>query len=1011
MATCASCGHENADGSRFCAACGAELVAAASREVRKTVTVVFADVTGSTALGERLDPEALRRVMARYFETAKRCFECHGATVEKFIGDAVMAVFGVPTVHEDDALRAVRAASELRGSLSSLNDELGRQYGVSLQARVGVNTGEVVVGTEERLATGDAVNVAARLEQAAEPGEILLGEATYHLARNAIEAEPLEPVSLKGKAQPITPFRLLQVVEGVPAFERRLDAPLVGRREELARVSSALEQAVSERRCRLVTVLGAPGIGKSRLAREVAAHVGGTALVLEGRCLPYGEGITYWPLREIFAAADAEEELDAALAAGAPEEIFWAVRKAVERRARERPLVLVVEDIHWAEPTLLDLLEHLAQWTRDAQLLLMCLARTEFLDQRPAWGAGTTNADALTLEPLVEDEAEELIEGLLSGLPLDEDARSRIRDVAEGNPLFVEQLVATLAEGGTVDRVPSTIQALLAARLDALPDGERDVIERASVVGLEFEWDVLGELTSDGRRPGGVQLAALVRKELIRPHEAIEDTFRFRHMLIRDAAYERIPKELRADLHERYANWLDGRDEEFEEIVGYHLEQAHRCLAELGPPGARGRMLAEQASERLAASGSRAHARGDTQAAVNLLERAASLLPADDPRRLGVLPSLGRALIEAGQMKRADSVLSEAVAGARAAGERAVAADASLTLSTLRIHTSQEGIGQGLVWSELEDAIPVLEELGDEAGLARAYGLSGKLWFWQGKFGAAIEDLDRAARHARNVGERAQEVESLQYGVMAMLMGPTPVHDALARVEELRSPEEPSSPLTVHVLRFGAELEAMQGRIDTAREMIAQAKALAEEFGRELTLTRIAIQAGNVERLAGDATAAERELRPACEALERMEDWGHLSSVAPLLADALYLQGRYEEALQMTERWTPERLTVPEDTDAHVGWRRVRAKLLARRGEFEDAERLAREATALAAGTDFLDNRAQTLADLAEVLRLAGRPEESAAAVADAIRIHDQKGNVVEAEKLRALLARLQIEA
>ena len=1002
MPTCSSCGRENPGDARFCAACGAAL-AVASEEARKTVTVLFADVTGSTALGERLDPESLRRVMARYFETAKACLERHGGSVEKFIGDAVMAVFGVPVVHEDDALRAVRAASDLRQALPSLNDALERDFGVSLEIRIGVNTGEVVVGTSERLATGDAVNVAARLEQAAAPGEILLGDATLALTRAAVDVEPVEPLALKGKSKPVPASRLVQVVEGAEPYERRFDAPLVGRRDELARVRSVFDRAVDDRRCRLVTVVGPPGIGKSRLAREVAADLGDAAVVLSGRCLPYGEGISYWPLREIFASAGAEDELDEALSAPSPDDVFWTVRKALEARARERPLALVVEDIHWAEPTLLDLIEHLADWAR-APLCLLCLARPELLDERPQWAGARSNAELVTLEPLGETESEQLIQGLLGDSALDQETRSRIGSIAEGNPLFVEQLVATLSAGEDADAVPSTIQALLAARLDTLSAEERDVLERAAVIGHDFEWEALARLSHEGRRPSGALLSALVRKELIRPHAAIEDTFQFRHMLIRDAAYERLSKERRAELHERFANWLDGRGEEFDEIVGYHLEQAHRYLTELGPAGERARVLAERGSAMLAPSGARAHSRGDDLAAANLLGRAAELLPRDSEARRKLLPQLGRAIRDAGDIEGAGAVLAEALELGAAADDRVVVADATVALVDVQIHLQE--LERDEVLRRLEGAIEDLVALDDRAALARAFTLRGKLIFWAGQAAGALPDLERGVRLASEIGNDSEVADGLQYVMATMHRGPMPIGDALERFDEIRPRAEVNRRLEVAYLTARSYLEAMQMRIDVARELIARALTLALERGLGVSgATHVRPAIADIELLAGNLDVAERELRIACEETEAIGELGFLSSMTPILIDILLAQGRDREALEATERWRADRLTVPEDVDAHAGWRRVRARALARFGEFDEAEQLAREAIEMLAPSDFVNNQADAQVGLAEVLALAGRGDDAAAASAEAIRLYEAKGNLIAIAALRGSAA------
>ncbi|MGH2694250.1 MAG: AAA family ATPase, partial [Actinomycetota bacterium] len=574
MPVCASCGHDNREGAKFCEECGFSFTAqpARAKEQRKTVTVLFCDLAGSTALGETLDPERLRALLARYFERMKGIVEWHGGSVEKFIGDAVMAVFGVPVLHEDDALRALRSAVEMRDALPELR----------LQGRIGVMTGEVVTGTEERLATGDAVNVAARLEQAAQPGEVLVGGSTLALVRDAAEVEPVAPLELKGKAEPVPAYRLLRVRD---APERTHGTPFVGRERELAIVREAWARAQGEQRCELVTLVGAAGVGKSRLVAEVLASI--EATVVRGRCLPYGEGITYSPVVEVLkqldllpsdesAATAIQSLLGETKSVTSAEEIAWAFRKTLDQAAMERPLVVFFEDIQWGEETFLDLIEHVALLASGAAILLLCVARPELVDRRSGWPV------TLRVEPLGDEDVAELIPERIPGK-----LRERITRAAGGNPLFIEEMLAMAGDAEGEVAVPPTLQALLAARLDQLEAAERSVLERGAIEGEIFHRGAVQALAPDETQVTP-RLAALVRKELIRPNKpqlAGEDGFRFRHLLIRDAAYDALPKAVRAELHERFAAWLEehGADlVELDEVLGYHLEQACRYRAELG---------------------------------------------------------------------------------------------------------------------------------------------------------------------------------------------------------------------------------------------------------------------------------------------------------------------------------------------------------------------------------------------------------------------------------------------
>jgi class 3 adenylate cyclase len=777
MLICTTCARESPDGFAFCPACGTTLEPVdPAREVRKVVTLVFCDLAGSTSLGEQLDPESLRDVQTRYFETMRVAIERHGGRVEKYIGDAVVAVFGIPRIHEDDALRAARAAIDMRDGLAALNTSLERDRGVTIQVRIGVNTGEVVAGDPtagQALVTGDAVNVAARLEQHAAPGEILLGANIYRLVRAAVHAEPVTPLEVKGKAEPLSAWRLLDVVAVPSAVPRRQGSTMVGRDPELGQLRAAYATAVETRSCRFFTLLGSGGLGKSRLVEEFVSDLGDRATVALGVCLPYGEGITYYPIVESIKGAagltdlDGPDAVEAAISSViegdehralisrnlsslisstgslAVEETFWAVRRFFEAVASERPLVLVFDDIQWGESTFLDLVEHFADLSRGSPILLLCMARPELLDVRPAWGSGKPNAETASLAPLTQDQAETLVANLLGSSERPAWLATEIVGRAEGNPLFLEETFGMLVDDGLLVSgtegwtaaaeladvaVPPSISALLAARLDRLTPQERAVIEAAAVVGREFSISVVRDLLpEDAHDRVPSDLMALVRKELVQLEHASlpgEDAMRFRHLLIRDAAYEAIAKTRRAELHERVADRLEERRDgegEHDEIVGYHLERAWAYRTLLGPPDARSDAIGTRAAGRLASAGRRAVGRRDAPAAVNLLRRALKVGSPTDTGRTDILFHLGIALAESGDTVSAIAALDEATLLAEARGERSVEWLARINGSDLKGEVDPHSISTDALVEELHTAIRTFEELGDEAGLASAW--------------------------------------------------------------------------------------------------------------------------------------------------------------------------------------------------------------------------------------------------------------------------------------------------
>ena len=959
-------------------------------------------------MGDRLDPEVLRRAMTRYFDVSRATLERHGATVEKFIGDAVMAVFGVPVAHDDDALRAARAALELRRDVSALGIEL----------RIGVNTGQVVADDGETLVTGDAVNVAARLEQAAAAGEILLGDPTYRLARDALRVEAVSPVEAKGKSEPVGAWRLVDVFDDAPAFTRRLDAPFVGRHYELAQLVAVFERAAQTSVVQRMTLLGAPGIGKSRLARELVQSVTDKARVVVGRCLAYGEGITYWPLAEIvhmtaggqrnaiaLVAGDelVADRIAAAIGlegvAGTKEETQWAARRYLEMLAAERPLLVVLDDLHWAEQTFLDLVEYVTDFAA-APIMLLCTARSDLLEGRPAWTAPRPNASALLLGPLSAQEAA----GLAGDV--DEATRRRILDVAEGNPLFIEQFAAMRAEAESGADVPPTLQALLAARLDSLTAPERTVVERASVEGRLFHRGSVVELVPDDlRRDVGAQLVALVRKEFVRPDRAQhagDDGYRFAHVLVRDAAYEGMSKELRVDLHERFVDWLarvaTDRLGEMEEIVAYHLEQAARYRYELDLPDASG--AGTRAAELLVRSGTRAYDRGDLSAAQNLLGRAVPLLQPGDPLRVRALTLIGAALLDAaGGMERARHILEQALAESRAAGNQAGEASAWATHQLVSLQ-SDSSADIDAVRRELEVRAAEIEVLGDVRAIVslRRLELLIALIRLVDVAGAA----ERLLEAARSASDRPNALEALFFLSASGVFGPMPVGQALSTSQQrfralAQGPVEEAA-----VEHLEGLLRAMGGELQEGRRIIRKARATFAEFGLTMLAVGTARDEALVERYAGDAAAVERVLRPACDELRRAGDISSLSIGIGELAEALYELERYDEAEEANGE--SERMTPDADVASQVVWRRVRAKLLARRGEGDQARRLIYEAIELAQTSGDLEPLGDTYRDLAVVERLGGSADGAARALAQALAAYEQKGLVPMVDRTRGEL-------
>jgi DNA-binding SARP family transcriptional activator len=971
---------------------------------RRTVTVLFCDLVDSTGLAARLDPEAYRVIMERYFAAVRAPIERHGGTVEKFIGDAVMAVFGVPELHEDDALRAVRAAVEIRSVLEEVTELAAAEWDVPLAGRIGLDSGEVHVisaARENLRVSGAPASAAAKLEQRASPGEVLLGNETYRLVRDAVRADLVElPEGMQA-------WHLDELVPDASPYTRRLDAALIGRDAELERLRGAYANACADKHCRVVTIVGEAGIGKTRLAREFVTPLRERARVLIGRCVSYGEGATYLPIAEIVRQAAAEPSLDGirellegeedadavaqhvaelvglAESPAAPGEAFWVVRRLLESMARNGPVVVGLDDIHWAEPTLLDLVEYLGEWA-DGPILVVCLARGDLLDARPGWGGPTSTGFLVRLEPLAEQAVGAFVEQL-AGSPVAREVQERIIEQSGGNPLFAEQLLALVQEAPelALDKTPATVEALLASRLDRLDPRELGVMRRAAVVGRRFTRVELDDLSPDDDIDR--HLVSLTERGLVRP---VQNVFRFHHVLVRDVAYRGIPKADRAELHELAGKGLDRRDGT-DELVGYHFEQAYRYLTELQLDSEHAHDLAAAGSERLGRAGIRAWKRADAPAAVNLLSRAVDLVP----EAAELACELGAALRIRGEVARAEDVL----VGASEATEERLRLRAQIELALMRSILKPDRAGELL--EVASGAIPKLEAEHDDRALGRAWLAVGQV---RGGFYCEYGAWEEAAEHAADYYRRAGWSPSTSLGDLACAMyyGPREVTSAVARCEALLVEHDADRASEANLLVWLGGLEAMRGHFAEARDFVDQAKQRYEQLG--LGSDNYLRLGGAVEMFAGAHELAEQALREACTALERHGQIQVLATRAAELADAICEQGRYEEA----ETWirVARESAGSDDLDAAFASRYVHAKVLARLGEVDKAERLAGEALSIMARTDALSRHGDALLVLAEILHLQGQEDQALENIHGALRLYEQKGNVVSAGRTQAML-------
>ena len=968
-------------------------------------------------MGERLDAEAVREVMARYFDLARVAIERHGGTVEKFVGDAVMAAFGIPRMREDDPLRAVRAAIDIRDSLRAISNELIAYYGSGLDVRTGVNTGEVVAADatgRQVFASGDAVNVAARLEQAAPPGEILIGPETYERVRDAVEVKRMESLRLKGKAEPLPAFRLISVDATAPGLRRRLDVPLVGREGELATLESAFDRAVAGGGAELLTMIGEPGVGKTRLSAGLVERLPDRTMTLEGRCLPYGEGTGLWPIEQALkgAAGVAADDPDdvardklTALVAGAGDvldsdalfaalglserrvdeaEILRAFRRFFDHLVGSNPAVLVLDDVHWAEPELLEIVTHLVGSVSGAGLLILCLSREPVA---PFAALG----DQLGLEPLSKEAANTMIEVVLGGGEIDDTLREELLDRSGGNALFLEETLRLLLDRGTLVRrdgrwtlisgvealqLPPTVEAVLGARIDDLVPAERSTIEAAAVSGEIFWRGAIKSISPDGAvRDLDSRLGSLLASGLIQRVDSTlpgEDEFQFGHGLIREVAYRSTTKRRRSQLHEGFARWISartiGRAGEHHVITGYHLEQAFNLRIQLGRPDERALAIAREGATHLINGARQALIRDNARAACGLFERSALLLADEDPERPEVQVSLGEALVAAGRHEEARGVLEPMLTPAPGLSDelhaRALVQGAWIDfLSDFDAHSA-------LALERSEAALTIFRKRSDHGGAAEALMTQGFAESVRGQLARGQNLLVEALSEAEDSRDHRQQARIRGLLDGCLLLGPTRRDRAVVSIREtLEWAREQGDRhiLVASSLTNLAWLRTIGGEIEEARPDLDEARETLEEIGDPFWVVLADQWTGECELLAENYEVAESNLRRAHEALTAAGDRLHAATSGALLALALIRTGQREEASRLI---AVARSATPEnDKQGLVQWQISAAEMALADDEPLEAERRAQEAVSVTDGTDLLTLRADALLSWGRALR------------------------------------------